>query len=1188
MSNVTIFHNALDPKDRKVRQDVKDVCAYLKKEFGSWPDTARIYLGSIAECNDVTPHCESEIERLEQLQGDFYVVIWPEDPITIAIIAAVVIAAVAIGLSFLLKPTPGITGEGSPNNSLSDRQNKARPNERIPDIVGTVRSTPDLLVLPYKAFIDNQEYEYIYACIGRGSYTIIDCMDDQTPVDWINGEWAAVYPPDNSPNSVTPAPQSQFGIAPSIIPPIVSIQQSNAVNGQPVRAPNAGNFYAYGNVAFQEGGVLLCNGSGIDWTQYFVASTLTVPSYLTIAADSGGNNASDPAEIVHSVSLAGTYEILSVSQASITLSNAATVNSNWNIVATFSGGTSTYAHDFWIDQVGVPVLGPYILNVANMTEVWANFVAPNGLYLINDNGNQVALTNTIQMSVQAVNAAFEPVGDIIVGTVNVVGQALQQSIVGSTLKMVLPSPGPCQVTVTSLSPMGTSKSDQWVQQVQWRDLFAVSPVPFSNNGATVGTGDFGNVTTVYGITAQTADALSIKERKLNLLVTRNLPTWIDRSTNPPVFSTTLYPTNVAADILCALALDPFIGRRTIAELNVPEIYGIADNPNPGGEHEIGTICSYFGSNLMTEFCYTFDDSKVSFEESASNIAQAINCICYRSASSISLSFEQKTEASRMLFNHRNKIPNSETRTFSFGVINDYDGIQYDYIDPNAPNYPDVDTTLTLYFPIDQSAVNPKKVTSIGVRNIAQATINGWRMYQKLLYANGQTQFEATQEATLRILNDRILVADNTRSETQDGELVGLVDGLLVTTSQDIVFKAGETYTAFFQLYDDSVQAIPVTAGPVPNSMVLAGAPLLPLVTDPTMFARTTYQVVGSSGAPLTPFLVTSKEPDDNNTFKLSAINYTDHYYDHDLDIFHGIVLPPPTGYAPQGYTGSGLVGPSGGTLTGPARALFVNSTYITSPLFPRNNPHPSVTLPPTPSVSPNLILVEGSAGSSTPDQYNFNTSNPEAPTGLVNVEWQQTSDPTTGIEVISASVPLMVGDAGSGGVSGAVPAPGAGAAAAGKYLKADGTFAVPPTIQPTGTANKVLATPVGSTGVASLRILAGVDLPVMGGDSGAGGEMGAVPAPPPGSAAAGMFLKADGTFAVPPTGSAPIVVTNVPFSTGTAGNFGVAHGLGVVPQGVSLQKNTAGDVYFQSTPYDATNLYLTSDGPLGGFAVCLT
>lgn len=59
--------------------------------------------------------------------------------------------------------------------------------------------------------------------------------------------------------------------------------------------------------------------------------------------------------------------------------------------------------------------------------------------------------------------------------------------------------------------------------------------------------------------------------------------------------------------------------------------------------------------------------------------------------------------------------------------------------------------------------------------------------------------------------------------------------------------------------------------------------------------------------------------------------------------------------------------------------------------------------------------------------------------------WALGTDPETVLPArdVSAWMPIMVGDSGSGGISGAVPAPGAGDAAAGKYLKADGTFQVP-------------------------------------------------------------------------------------------------------------------------------------------------
>lgn len=112
--------------------------------------------------------------------------------------------------------------------------------------------------------------------------------------------------------------------------------------------------------------------------------------------------------------------------------------------------------------------------------------------------------------------------------------------------------------------------------------------------------------------------------------------------------------------------------------------------------------------------------------------------------------------------------------------------------------------------------------------------------------------------------------------------------------------------------------------------------------------------------------------------------------------------------------------------------------------------------------------------------------------------------------LIASDYPTMLGDAGSGGTKGAVPAPGAGDAAAKKFLLADGTWAVPAgtgtgltsvglstnasyltvgsspltsngTItlnKATGlTANQVVATPNGATGVADLRALVLADLP---------------------------------------------------------------------------------------------------------------
>lgn len=81
------------------------------------------------------------------------------------------------------------------------------------------------------------------------------------------------------------------------------------------------------------------------------------------------------------------------------------------------------------------------------------------------------------------------------------------------------------------------------------------------------------------------------------------------------------------------------------------------------------------------------------------------------------------------------------------------------------------------------------------------------------------------------------------------------------------------------------------------------------------------------------------------------------------------------------------------------------------------------------------------------------------------------------------------------------------------------------------------------------------------GDSGAGGTKGLVPAPSSGDAAAGKFLKADGTFAVPPGGSASPGGSSGALQYNNAGAFGgatVATGLDMTAGVLSLT-NVAND-----------------------------
>src|ERR1035437_4396021 len=132
----------------------------------------------------------------------------------------------------------------------------------------------------------------------------------------------------------------------------------------------------------------------------------------------------------------------------------------------------------------------------------------------------------------------------------------------------------------------------------------------------------------------------------------------------------------------------------------------------------------------------------------------------------------------------------------------------------------------------------------------------------------------------------------------------------------------------------------------------------------------------------------------------------------------------------------------------------------------------------------------------------------DAPSGTFSVAQPSFADISG--TAVSTQYVTMLGDAGAGGTKGAVPAPGAGNAAAGMFLKADGTWAVPSgsgvgitsvglstnaswltvaasplvangtiTLNATTglTANQFLGTPNGSTGVVGLRSLVAADIP---------------------------------------------------------------------------------------------------------------
>lgn len=882
MNTVTYCGNVVD-YDNWETEMCSNIGLWVFQRFnGVRPPGLRIFHEYVSQATDITPVDEEGLKRLETLTGHFYVVLFPQLPI--AIVIAIIAGAISIGLSFLLRPSLKNQPSQSPNNSLSDRSNQQRLGQRIPDIVGTLRAIPDLIAPPYRIFQANQEVEHSDLCLGRGDYYIWDVKDDETSISTtsqeIAGESVAIYGPNTSANS---GDSPKLLIGSPIDTPIVSTRACTSVNGQELRPINANNINGNNNIQFIGPDTLKTNNANrdqaIDFTTYFA-----VNDKLTVVDGTCNDTTTTGGTLSQNYS--GTYTILAVSNDTIILANPGAVNPAWNNMGSIAyNGTPQATHytSANLSVSGPKWVGPFVLNSNVQNEVWCNFVATNGMYMVDGDGNQHSLKVQLQVGVQAIDSNNNPVGAEIFYTTTVIGSAKERNQRAVTLKAILPFAGPCQVRAQRLTSRDLKTGDTIQDTVQWRDLYSVAPIGVIN---------FGNVTTIKTVTYATASALTTSERKLNMLVTRLLPDYSQGVVGD------LIPTNKAADIYCALAMDPKIGNRKITDLDIPGIYGAWTD-----------AFNYFGTALCGEFCYTFDDQNTSFEEMVAQIAQSVFCTAYRQGSKLSWFFEKSTSDAIMLFNHRNKVPESETRTVSFGYLNDNDGIELEYIDPNAPNNANLDTPWTLRFPTDGSAVNPKQIKSVGIRNRVQATLLGWRYYNKLRYQNTATQFKSLEEAALIINNQRVLISDDTRADTQAGYILA-VDGPGFRLSQPPKLDAG-VYAITLQYPDGSIETIPIISVSEVNKVVLQRPPRSPLIVDPSYRIQTNY-IITTGIVDTNPFLVTSKKPDTAWTYDLEAVNYDDRYYQNDGDVKAGLVIPDPAIYTSNGgYVGPAVTGNQG-------------------------------------------------------------------------------------------------------------------------------------------------------------------------------------------------------------------------------------------------------------------------------------
>ena len=828
----------------------------IKDHFEYWPKYARLYEDSVCVENDITPKSKADIDRIENSNGKtFYVVCYPQE---VGTIIAVVSVAISIASAYFLSPdidqteTSDITS--SPNNRVLSPQNKARPNQRIPDIFGTVKSIPDLISAPtvgqvYKRYENGKRVSYVYYCIGKGFYDIKpnDIKVGNTSVSTIGAVDMEVYDPYTNPvNNGVPS----LTINSPINKPLVFSSVSKAVNGQTLLPPNSNRYTGDKDLKFVWPNIIALKQPNSEHLNAIFEVGESINISTPVSAYEDPNNPGGP---YFTLDFTGSYVVETVTSGTMTLVSPNSVNVSWDILQNILDSETKYGDinsDATLNSNNYSPVGPVVIETKGSDEIELSFLAQSGLYTIDESNNQKALSVDIYTTIEPVDENGDSLGPTEAFTFTISGSSKFRDYIGVTETISLTDPeNRYKISCLRLTPFDTDFKGTIQDEIVWESLTAKKELPVTT--------DYGDVTTIYMRSEQGRTEVS---GELNCVVTRKIPVRLSGDD----FTQTLHPTNRADEILSFVSKDPFIGGRDDDELDYSVIYDTVQQ-----------ISDYFGDERLVEFNYTFDDLNTSFEETVATICGAVFSRAYRQGSLLKISFEREQLMSSLLFNHRNKLPGSEKRTTNFGNFNDHDGVEITYID--GETY----TKETLKVPPGSPFTNTKQVNIVGVKGYEQAHRHAWRIWNKIVYQNTILNMTCTQEADLLLLDDKVLIADNTRPDTWDGEIEG-VNGLELTLSQPLDLDSEENYVIFLQYSSGVVQSIPFSLTSDNRKILLNSAPTEVLSTNEDNYAKCTYEITREANERVSTFLVQEKTPNDNFTSDMVCVNYDWRFYHFDF------------------------------------------------------------------------------------------------------------------------------------------------------------------------------------------------------------------------------------------------------------------------------------------------------------------
>lgn len=856
---MAIINYYLDPAGAVIIDTADSVAQSLLSRWPNGegvPKGLRIYRGDVADCNDITDAAFTDITVLTAPSDDTYnCVVVPGEIGTILAVIAIVISVASVLLTPSISvPANANRNQQSPNNAFGARSNQARINQRSADIRGKqARCYPDLLQVPYRRFREGIEYEYVYAQIGEGYYAYNTIKDGDTLYDRLGGK-LAIYGPDTSPLSGTP----EFTINGAPTETLYTVVQSNEIDGATLPATDKSEGFGAPYKIYSTGIVEITSGD-VDFTDFItVGDNAQLRDFNVFVPLSGG----EPGELT-AESIDGSYLVIAVTATELTLDVSAVaawadIDVAGQVMPTtmyFYDTSGTYFYSPPVEPATRPVT--FLSSVSSSTD--GAIVGP-----INVTGYDQFLVNVVAQSgiYKDLNGTIEPASAVYTVTIyeldgsdvrtgistDVSGLVVSRdgdptNFTGSSLQAVIPY-SRAEITCQRVS---ATVPDSPVDEIKWRDLYLL------DNVVSV---DTSYATTIHAEIRATETALRVKERKLNLAVTRKVAAYNGDGTFAATESTI---TDLFAPVIASIWRDPLFGRGEDDEVNWQNLFDTQ-----------AAMITYYGESNPCRVGYTFDSDKITAEDAIKLICNAVNVIPYRIGSVLNFWFEGPQTQSSMFFGHRFKHPGSENRSRTFGPTDDKTGVELTYFDE-----------LTESFEIVRrgDSINPLKIELSGCITARGAQIRADREWNKLRYSRVQTQFDATAIGRMAVPGMRVDVVDNTRRAPYNGEIRD-VSGLTVTISQPIELATPTDYSIVLTRSDGSLESIGIASQPSADKLVLASAPSEPVRVS-RLADRTVYSIGTDDMMTKIAMLIREITPRDYNKVGIAAINYDPRYYSED-------------------------------------------------------------------------------------------------------------------------------------------------------------------------------------------------------------------------------------------------------------------------------------------------------------------